>query len=536
MKFRKIVSVILALTMLAGLMPAAFGEDMPCRHVWELMEGESEEPTCYSEGVRMYRCINCGDVEREVVPKSHSYGPWKTEKEATCTENGRESHKCRICGNIEKRWTKKADHIWSEWAVFKEPTALSAGMISRFCQVCGTGEEKEYYPEGTLFRGDKGEAVTALQELLNKAGFNAGKADGDFGRGTERAVKAAEEAFGLTADGIGWPGLAKLLRSGSGEGGGYGWEPPKDDADEEEDFGWEPPEDDEEEPDDSGAVSPASFGPDAPGAYDYDVEQKEYVSGKGLSVGDWVEVPFSITNTGTRPIVIQFHTSFSDKLVSWDTGDLQILYWDYTVHMPGDSSTITIKRQVEAKDLEDPAYVPVYCAMIALPLEYFIKDETTGKYHYAGNYPDEWPARFDSGEGHSMLRSDVAYVAIGDPLLDLKLSYTDCPRKVDEDNVPVDLTILNLGCEELYGFEADLYVWDKDAGKFAFRETITSEDVHFPPYTSKWADAPCDPYLYPVTLSDLENSEDGTARIAFQLRSHLLNGEEISSELKEAVF
>jgi putative chitinase len=59
---------------------------------------------------------------------------------------------------------------------------------------------------GVLRKGAKGEGVKIMQEALGVA------ADGDFGPGTERALKAWQESNGLTADGIAGPAtFAKLL-------------------------------------------------------------------------------------------------------------------------------------------------------------------------------------------------------------------------------------------------------------------------------------------------------------------------------------
>lgn len=51
--------------------------------------------------------------------------------------------------------------------------------------------------------GDKGPAVSTLQKKLIAAGYSCGKAgaDGDFGSGTQAAVKAFQKAHGLTVDG-----------------------------------------------------------------------------------------------------------------------------------------------------------------------------------------------------------------------------------------------------------------------------------------------------------------------------------------------
>ena len=55
-----------------------------------------------------------------------------------------------------------------------------------------------------LGKGDKGNTVKALQRMLIYEGYNCGGygADGDFGNGTEKSVKAYQKDKKLTADGI----------------------------------------------------------------------------------------------------------------------------------------------------------------------------------------------------------------------------------------------------------------------------------------------------------------------------------------------
>ena len=55
-----------------------------------------------------------------------------------------------------------------------------------------------------LRKGSKGEEVKALQTLLIGYKYSCGDAgaDGDFGNGTDTAVKKYQKAKGLTADGI----------------------------------------------------------------------------------------------------------------------------------------------------------------------------------------------------------------------------------------------------------------------------------------------------------------------------------------------
>ena len=64
---------------------------------------------------------------------------------------------------------------------------------------------------GTLAKGSEGQAVRALQQRLKDLGYYTGSVDGDYGEGTEKAVKAFQRANGLSADGkAGKQTLAKL--------------------------------------------------------------------------------------------------------------------------------------------------------------------------------------------------------------------------------------------------------------------------------------------------------------------------------------
>lgn len=65
----------------------------------------------------------------------------------------------------------------------------------------------------TLTRGSKGDAVKALQRQL-KARGSAVSVDGDFGPGTQRAVKAYQKTVSLFADGVVGPATWQALVSG----------------------------------------------------------------------------------------------------------------------------------------------------------------------------------------------------------------------------------------------------------------------------------------------------------------------------------
>ena len=82
--------------------------------------------------------------------------------------------------------------------------------------VSGSGREKEESGMATLRRGARGEEAEALQQQLKALGYYDGPLDGDFGPGTEAAVKAFQQAQGMAVDGVAGPNtLAALGAAGT---------------------------------------------------------------------------------------------------------------------------------------------------------------------------------------------------------------------------------------------------------------------------------------------------------------------------------
>ena len=86
--------------------------------------------------------------------------------------------------------TSKLSH-WDEWGELKD------------VNYSGVTWDEGGTPAVTVMKnGSRGEAVKALQTLLNKAGFDCGNVDGIFGSKTEAAVRLFQESKGLKVDGI----------------------------------------------------------------------------------------------------------------------------------------------------------------------------------------------------------------------------------------------------------------------------------------------------------------------------------------------
>ena len=96
---------------------------------------------------------------------------------------------------------------------------LTSGSAIPAGSADGSGQETETPPQTgeltTLRRGDKSAQVMVMQQYLMELGYLSTQPDGQFGAGTERAVKLFQEANGLTADGVAGKGTLSILYSGS---------------------------------------------------------------------------------------------------------------------------------------------------------------------------------------------------------------------------------------------------------------------------------------------------------------------------------
>lgn len=99
--------------------------------------------------------------------------------------------------------SKTLNKKWEVWAIPKcaEAEYRNPGENAPV-QPSEPSDDKESLP--MLKRGDRGEKVRLLQEILVRDGFSVGKCgiDGIFGKDTESAVKAYQKKHGLTVNGI----------------------------------------------------------------------------------------------------------------------------------------------------------------------------------------------------------------------------------------------------------------------------------------------------------------------------------------------
>ena len=173
----------------------------------------TKEATCTQEGERVRTCKVCDHKDKEKYLEPHEFSDWTITREATCAKKGKRERSCENCGFTETESIYKLPHTF-KWSIIQKATDHSSGLRERVCQVCGYSEESvSYDPKGTLRRGDKGDSVREMQELLvDQSYLNAGGADGSFGASTEKAVIQFQKDQGLNPDGVAWPQTQKRLK------------------------------------------------------------------------------------------------------------------------------------------------------------------------------------------------------------------------------------------------------------------------------------------------------------------------------------
>ena len=165
MSKRKILSLMLALALLVGMMPAANAD---VTETWEkrdtiaptcttegyelwvnFITGEEQhrnvqpalghkfegpitnwekDPTCTEPGIGHQKCSRCGeDKVVEITPNGHTWGPWEITKEPTCTEEGSQMRYCRFQDVEETEAIPALGHAWGDWVTTAQPTCTASG-------------------------------------------------------------------------------------------------------------------------------------------------------------------------------------------------------------------------------------------------------------------------------------------------------------------------------------------------------------------------------------------------------------------------
>ena len=83
-----------------------------------------------------------------------------------------------------------------------QPTARPEMTATPRIEVTATPAPQKPASYATLRKGDQGPEVVTMQQALAELGYLTGAADGNFGTGTQTAVKAFQRDHGLDADGI----------------------------------------------------------------------------------------------------------------------------------------------------------------------------------------------------------------------------------------------------------------------------------------------------------------------------------------------
>ena len=143
MEKKRIVSLLLALSLLLSLAQGAFAATLICReHVWN-GGTVNRQPTCTEPGEATYECTNpgCTATEKREIPAKGHTPVTVPGKAATCTEAGlTEGSKCSVCGTVLTAQQTIPARGHTPAAVPGRPaTCTEAGLTEgSVCSVCGT--------------------------------------------------------------------------------------------------------------------------------------------------------------------------------------------------------------------------------------------------------------------------------------------------------------------------------------------------------------------------------------------------------------
>ena len=109
-------------------------EDETHTHTWDAGTVKTE-PTCVKNGVKEYRCTECGEIKEErIYATGHSYGEGEVTTDPKCEDTGVRTFTCTVCGATVTEDVDAIGHDYStEGVVTTEPTCTQEGVTSYFC-------------------------------------------------------------------------------------------------------------------------------------------------------------------------------------------------------------------------------------------------------------------------------------------------------------------------------------------------------------------------------------------------------------------
>ncbi len=104
------------------------------------------EPTCTHTGEKIYTCADCGEVRKEILPKTeHIFNGGCIKKMNSCTEDGIKIYTCINCGETYTEILKATGHDYKETVT--APTCQKQGCTEHICQNCGHVYRDNFTPQ-----------------------------------------------------------------------------------------------------------------------------------------------------------------------------------------------------------------------------------------------------------------------------------------------------------------------------------------------------------------------------------------------------
>lgn len=118
-----------------------------CNHDSGYTSDVTTEPTCDTDGVRVYTCGDCGDSYTESIDKlGHTWDFGVITEPSTCISTGIRTYTCEVCGDTKTGTIITTVHNYDDGVVTTAATCGASGVKTYTCGTCGATKTEKISP------------------------------------------------------------------------------------------------------------------------------------------------------------------------------------------------------------------------------------------------------------------------------------------------------------------------------------------------------------------------------------------------------
>ena len=150
MKLRKLLALLMAASILLGMVPAVHAEGgnmlpggelaVSCDHNWAWRWPNGQPANCQDWKISVEYCTKCGAENgsfEQCGPCQPGSWYWDGNPPANCNEWGIQNQTCSVCGEVFNEREARGDHQWSGFTAVEPAGCETPGEEVSNCSVCG---------------------------------------------------------------------------------------------------------------------------------------------------------------------------------------------------------------------------------------------------------------------------------------------------------------------------------------------------------------------------------------------------------------